>query len=266
MNGLSICVVSYNNAENTKALIDSIIASTKKTDYHIYVVDNYEPEYTTKKALRGLYPEDKVTFLTSENNGFGAGHNSVLPLIDSEYHAVVNPDITVDSEVFAELTGYLERHPETALVTPMIKNPDGTEQFLPRRTPTLKYLVLGRLSGKIPALRKYRDEYTMKNEDFSSPVEIQFCTGCFMVMRTADFRRISGFDDGYFMYFEDVDLTERMKVCGNAMLIHDSAVTHDWAGGSRKSKKLMSYHIRSMFRYFLRRGKIRRQTEKELAK
>lgn len=266
MNGLSICVVSYNNADSTKALIDSIIANTPKTDYHIYVVDNYCPEFTTEKALRGLYPADKVTLLTTENNGFGAGHNSVLPLLDSEYHAVVNPDITVDSNVFSELTGYLGRHPETALVTPKIKNPDGTEQFLPRRTPTFRYLVLGRLSGKVPAFRKYRDEYTMKNEDFSVPVEIKFCTGCFMVMRTAEFRRVGGFDDGYFMYFEDVDLTERMNVCGNAMLIHDSSVTHDWAGGSRRSKKLMYYHIKSMFRYFLRRGRIRQQIKKELTK
>lgn len=259
MTDISISIVSYHTADKIRNLLDSIIKYTAGVTYHIYVIDNGAPEHDTAAALRDSYDPALVTFCEMENLGFGAGHNLCLSQFDSEYHAIVNPDIEFGSDVLTELVCYLRAHPETAIVTPQIRNADGTEQFLPRRTPCFRYLVLGRLSRKIKAFEKYRDEYTMKGADFSAPVEIQFCTGCFMVLRTEQLRSVGGFDDGYFMYFEDVDLTERMGRFGNAMLIHDSFVIHDWEGGSSKSFKLLKIHIRSMFRYFRQKRKNRKK-------
>ncbi|MCQ2353526.1 MAG: glycosyltransferase family 2 protein [Clostridia bacterium] len=267
MNDISISVVSHNDCDNVRILLQNLTEHTKGISYHVYVVDNGEPDYSTASVLKNEFIDNEnITFLTCKNNGFGAGHNSVMNLIDSEYHAIINPDIRIETNVLPELTEYLKNHPETALVTPQIRNADGSEQFLPRRTPNFRYLVLGRLSEKVKAFQKYRDEYTMRGIDCSSPVKIEFCTGCFMVTKTAFFKGVGGFDDKYFMYFEDVDLTERMQEFGNTMLIHDSYVIHDWHGGSRGNKQLMKIHIKSMFRYFLDRPRVRRQLKKKLAK
>lgn len=261
MTDLSISIVSYHTPEKVRRLLGTILEYTKGVSYHVYVIDNGAPDHDTA-ALASEFPADLVSFRTMENLGFGAGHNLCLPELDSEFHAVVNPDIELRTDVFTELITFLREHPEASLVTPQIHNEDGTEQFLPRRSPTLKYLVLGRLSGKIKAFQKYRDEYTMKGEDFSEPVEIQFCTGCFMVTRTALYRGIGGFDDGYFMYFEDTDLTERLAEHGKVLLLHDYYVIHDWEGGSRTSKKLLKIHIQSMFRYFRQRRKKKKAARK----
>lgn len=261
---LSISIVSHKNCENVRLLLNSIVKHTSGLTYHVYVIDNGEPEFNTASVLKNEFVGDNFTFLTSPNLGFGAGHNFVIPYLDSEFHAIINPDIIIENNVLSELISFLKKNPETALVTPQIRNTDGTEQFLPRRSPNFRYLVFGRLSGKIKCFKKYRDEYTMKDEDFSSPVKIVFCTGCFMLTRTEYFKNIGGFDDGYFMYFEDTDLTERMAEFGNAMLIHDSYVIHDWQGGSRGNSKLMKIHIKSMFRYFLNRGRVKREVQRKI--
>ncbi len=64
-----------------------------------------------------------------ENVGFGAGHNAVLPLLESKYHAVVNPDITLDEDAVSKLCAFLDEHPDAVMATPQLLFPDGTPQY-----------------------------------------------------------------------------------------------------------------------------------------
>ena len=244
---LSIAVVTYNSADEICACLKSIIDSTSKIEYTLTVIDNASSDNTVE-VVRTCFPTVNI-IETQENRGFGCAHNRMLGS-DSEYHAVVNPDITVCGEVMAELADFLDRNPQAAAVTPRVLNPDGTEQFLPKRKPTAKYMLLGRLSRYFKPLAPVRDEYTRKNENFSEPAEIEFCTGCFMFMRTEYFRQAGGFDESFFMYMEDADLSDRLRDFGKIYFYPGCSVIHNWGGGSSESLKLLKYHFRSMFKYF----------------
>ena len=244
---LSIAVVTYNSRNEISKVLKSIIDNTKKIEYRITVIDNDSTDGTAD-FVKSEFPGVDI-IETGENRGFGAGHNKMLPA-DSEFHAVVNPDITLNGDTFSELVSYLEQNPDVAMVTPKVLNSDGTEQHLPKRKPTKRYMLLGRLSRYIKAFKSVRDEYTRSNDNLTQPTEIEFCTGCFMLMRTELFRKIGGFDEDFFMYLEDADLSDRIRQYGKIVYNPNSSVYHNWEGGSAKSLTLLKYHFKSMKTYF----------------
>lgn len=249
---LSVSVVTYNNRSEIGRLLKSVTEYTKSVEYEITVIDNASQDGTVE-YIRENFPTVKI-IETGENRGFGFAHNKMLGE-NSTFHAVLNPDIELKSDALGELTEYLKSNEDVALVTPKILNPDGTEQYLPKRRPTLKYMVLGRLSRYLKIFRPIRDEYTMKNAVADKPMQIEFCTGCFMVMRTELFKKVGGFDERFFMYLEDVDLTERLSDYGKIVFYPNACAVHNWEGGSSKNPKLMKIHISSMFKYFKKRRK-----------
>ena len=244
---LSVAVVSYNSENEILNVIKSVTENTKQIEYTLTLIDNASTDKTVE-VVKSAYPEVNI-INAGENRGFGAGHNKMLGT-DSVYHAIVNPDITFEGDVLAGLCAYLDGNPDTALVTPQILNPDGTVQHLPKRRPTKRYMILGRLSRYIKVFRGVRDEYTRANENITEPTEIEFCSGCFMLMRTELFNKIGGFDEKYFMYMEDSDLSDRIRQYGKIIYNPEFSVTHNWDGGSSKSLKLLKYHLKSMRMYF----------------
>ncbi len=263
MYDLTIGIVSHHNRDEMITLLDSILQYTKEIRYRVYVVDNGEPQYDTAAFLREAYPQ--ITVLCRENKGFGAGHNALIPYMDSRYHAVVNPDISIESDVFSDLVHYLDAHPECSMVCPKVTFADGTEQPLPKRSPSYRYLILGRLGNHIKPFRKYRVAYTRSDENLTAPTEVDFCSGCFFVCRSTDYKKIGGFDEDYFMYLEDADFTERMHDLGKTIYHPNISVVHHWKGGSRQSKKLLFMHIRSMLLY-MKKKRIHNRKLKKLKK
>ena len=85
---------------------------------------------------------------------------------------------------------------------------------------------------------------------FDTPTEIDFCTGCFSVIRTEVFKKLGGFDENFFMYFEDADLTLRAKEYGKTVFLPQLCAIHLWERSSAKSLKYMMIHIASMFKFF----------------
>ena len=133
---MSIAVVTYNSADEISCFLKSVIANTEKIEYKITVIDNCSQDNTVELVKREFPDVDII--VTDENRGFGAGHNKMLG-VNSKYHAILNPDITLNGDTLSGLVDYLEKNPEVALVTPKILNPDGTQQYLPKRKPTARY-------------------------------------------------------------------------------------------------------------------------------
>ena len=248
MKSVSVSIVSYNNAKELPGVLDSLFAATKGVRLSVYVADNGSSD-STCELLSRQYPQ--VTVLKMEDNlGFGAAHNRVLPLLMSDYHAVVNPDIVFEEDVLTKLSTYLDNDREAVLATPMILNTDGTPQAVPRVLPKRRYMFAGQLERFGGVFRKWRDAYTRRNETFTAPTPITFCTGCFMLWRTATLKELGGFDERFFMYMEDADLSRRGAVFGKLMLIPQVTVTHAWEKASGKSARFLKIHLQSMRRYF----------------
>ena len=102
---------------------------------------------------------------------------------------------------------------------------------------------------------KYNDAYLMADADLTQPTEIQFCTGSFSAVRTEDFRAVGGFDEGYFMYVEDADLTQKMMQRGKVYLVPQYTAVHAWhrAAPPRQLRPCL-WQTRSLLRYFRKWG------------
>lgn len=248
MKAVTVSIVSYNNARELEGVLDSLFAATKGVELTVYVVDNHSTDNTCELVTR-RYPQVNLIAL-SENRGFGAAHNQVLPLLTSEYHVILNPDITFPDDVITALCDYLNTNEQAVLATPLILNTDGTPQAVPRVLPKHRYMFAGQLERFGGVFRRWRDAYTRRTETFTEPTEIAFCTGCFMLWRTEVLKKLGGFDERFFMYLEDADLSRRGTMYGKLMLLPQVTVTHAWEKASGKSGHFLKIHLQSMHRYF----------------
>ena len=239
-------IVTYNNISTIAKTLETLFGETKDIDFKLYVLDNGSsdgtPEYIEKN-----YP-DVTVIRSGKNVGFGAGHNIIINQVESKYHAVINPDIVLTQNAVKKMADYMDGNPEIGLLSPRICFPDGRDQILGKRNPHLKYLVASRLRGDEPS--KLLKEYAMLYCDLSKPTEIENATGCFMFIRTDVLKSIGGFDDGFFMYFEDADLARRINEVSKCVYYPDAVVNHVWGRDSKRNFKLMLVHINSMLRYF----------------
>lgn len=248
-NTVSIGIVSYNNQGKIKNVVSSIKEFTKKVDYKLFVFDNGSIDNTKDEVLNA---DQNVEFIENgENLGFGKAHNLAIPLIDSKYHAIVNPDIILNDDTLSKIVEYLDNNPDIVLAVPKILFPDGTEQKLPKLKPKLIYF----LARRTPFFKAKAKEYIMEDIEITEPLEVEQCTGCFMVIRTEVFKKLNGFDERFFMYFEDSDLTVRAKQYGKTMLLPQFSVIHEWERSSSKSLKYLMIHINSMIKFLWKHRK-----------
>jgi GT2 family glycosyltransferase len=250
------CIVNYNDLENTTRAVRSILAHTRQADFELYVVDNSDGEESAAR-LRKLFPKINV-IRAQKNEGFGAAHNMVIEKADSDYHAIINPDITIESDVISGFCALFDKHADIGIACPNTVFPDGRAQMLPRRNPTIKYLAASRLPFGLG--RKTRAHYVMADEDLSGIRDVDFVTGCFMFARTALLKKVGGFDERYFLYLEDADLTREVKKYARAVYVPFLTVTHDWNRKSARSAKYFFIHIASIIKYM---RKWRKKTPKK---
>jgi hypothetical protein len=216
-----------------------------ETDFCLYVVDNSTGPASAER-LRELFPAIEV-IRVQKNEGFGAAHNLVIKKTDSAYHAIINPDITVKSDVLGELGAFFDANPDIGIACPATFFPDGRPQLLPKKNPTFKYLAASRLP--CGWAEKARAHYTMEDEDLSRVRDVEFVTGCFMFARTGLLKRVGGFDERYFLYLEDADLTREIRKYARAVYVPSIKVTHNWNRKSAQSIKYFLIHIASVLKY-----------------
>lgn len=249
---LSASIVTYNSISDVGGAIESLRNSDCFEDIDIYVIDNCSNDGTTDH-VRQNYPF--VTVIENDKNGgYGYGHNKVLEAIDSEIHFIVNPDITFGPTLISGVVSFLRGAEEVSVCTPEMLTEKGEFVFPPKSTPRIRYII-ARFFGNIKIFSKWRDEYTMKekvtNND-GKPFDIEFCSGAFMAIRTEVFKKVKGFDECFFLYYEDADLTRRLLKYGRCVCLPNLSVIHEGKREAYHSTKIRKIMIRSMMKYFLK--------------
>lgn len=243
---ITAAVVTYNNMEQAKVACRSLKEHTERYPLRLAVIDNASSDGTAE-----YFSADAETEFTENgrNIGFGAAHNKALQNGVGKYHFVVNPDIEINSDVLSDLADFMENNPDIVMAMPKILNSDGSQQFTPKEKPTFKRLYLGRLSRLGGIFKKIRDRYTWTDREIKAVTDIDFCSGCFFCIRGEIFEKLGGFDERFFMYLEDADLTLRAKKFGRVVINPDICVTHMWERESAKSLKYLFIHICSSFKF-----------------
>lgn len=241
-------IVLYKNKIN---VLKDTINSFMKTPLpkKLFLIDN-SPSDRLKNEF--MHPDIEYIYLNS-NVGFGSAHNKVIEKIIeiSTHHLIINPDVSFDSEVIPNLIELIEADDSVSIISPRVLYPNGKHQFTCRRFPTFFELIVRR-SGFIKQLFSSiieRGEY--KGLDLTKPFYPDFIMGCFLLFKSDDFIKISGFDERYFLYMEDVDICRKITTINKKVLYYPKEkITHIYKKGSSKNIKLFFYHISSIFKYF----------------
>lgn len=241
---ISAAIVTYNNCEQAISACRSVIKNTVRCELKLYVVDNASRDGTAEELIK--IPE-AILLKQDKNIGFGAAHNTLLEKTLGKYHFVINPDIRFSEDILSEMAEFMDKNPDIVMCRPKILNPDGTEQKLPCRKPTFKRLFMGRLAALGGTFKNIREEYTSITD--SGVCDLDFCTGCFFVIRSNVFKEINGFDKRFFMYLEDADITLRAKKYGRTVIAPQFSVIHDWNRDSAKKPKYFFIHLCSCFKF-----------------
>lgn len=249
---ISLAIVTYNNEEIISRTIHSIVDNIPKHyDYRLYVVDNNSSDCTLASVSK-INGHIEIIPLQI-NKGFGYGHNQVLPVLDSKYHFVVNPDIIVENESQIDcMIKYMEQHEEIGMLSPLILNQDMSIQYLFKNNPTVLDMLLRWLPFDICTRRK--EAYVNMDTGYSKIMPIDYASGCFMLFRTNIFKKLNGFDEKFFMYLEDADITRRVNQISQAVFYPDAHVIHKWERAGHKKIKYMLITLHSMWHYFSKWG------------
>lgn len=176
--------------------------------------------------------------------GFGANHNIAFTRCRTPFFCVMNPDLRLSGDPFASLLRVMSDD-RTAVAAPLVRSPGGSVEDSARRFPSAVRLV-AKLFKKGPVTEYALDRGTL---------EVDWVAGMFMLFRSERFREVGGFDEAYFLYYEDVDICWRLGNAGGKVRYDPGVeVIHDARRASRRDAGLARHHLRGMVRFLLRRG------------
>lgn len=250
---LTIVIVNYNSGELLRECLRSVYASDTRNRFRIHVVDNHStdqsPEMLAKEFPRVILTRNR------RNVGFGRANNQVFRAVrDTRYFLALNPDIVVTPGSLDTMCGFMDEHPAVGICGCKLLNPDGSLQFSCRTWPhPLTILLRGlRVEQLLPKNRLFLDYY-MRDWDHEERAEVDWVLGSCMMIRRTLFSEVDGFDERFFMYYEDVDLALRAWEAGWKvvyipdvhMLHHHRQESHSW-----RSPRVRFQHIRSAVHFF----------------
>lgn len=249
---LTVSIVLYQTDIGEVNNILRIFSQVSLT-HKIFLVDN-SPTDDLKGEFQGLSNVEYI--FTGKNLGFGSGHNLAINIIkeQTEYHLVLNADVNFEGKILEEIFEYMSKNNEIGLLAPKIFNPDGSIQYSAKLLPTPMNLIVRRFVPIKWLQNKLDTKYEFRFFSFDNIIEVPYVMGCFMFISANVFRKIDGFDERFFMYPEDIDLTRRIHNKFKTIYYPKATITHTHGKGSYKSSKLLYYHVTSMIKYFNKWG------------
>jgi GT2 family glycosyltransferase len=222
----------------------------------IWIIDNSPPRHQTR-WLKNLSNEYSALLIHGHGNiGFGRGHNLILGNL-GDYHLILNPDVELAEDALTAALDFMDTHPECGLVTPFVSWPDGSQQFLCKRLPTLFDLFL---RGFAPAFvqswfRARLYHYEMRDVIGKSIYwDPPMVSGCCMLFRKDVLQRLSGFDSRFFLYYEDSDISLRTARISRIVYFPDMKIIHHGGHASRKGWQHIIMFVRSAATFFNKHG------------
>ena len=186
------------------------------------------------------------------NIGYGAAHNLVIRESESEFHLLLNPDVEFDLDALSAGLRHLVSNPATVLVSPAASN-GGGRQYLCKRYPSILVLLL---RGLVPAFLRAPfagrlATYEMRDLPEDRPsTGIPIASGCCMLCRGRPLREAGGFDERFFLYFEDFDLSLRLGRIGELAHVPAMRIRHDGGNAASKGPGHIAMFVRSAWRFF----------------
>ncbi len=276
---LSIIIVSWNVRDLLRACLRSVVSGQESgvrnqtpegltpvpcpLSLEIIVVDNASSDGSAA-MVADEFPGIKL-IVNSENLGFTRGNNQGLAVVHGRYILFLNPDTVILGEALTTMVAYMDEHPQAGALGPRLFYADGTPQSSRRRFPTLATALFEStpLAWHWPAsLNRWARRYRMEDEPavevretpktIDEGEEVDWLVGAALLVRREALEQIGGFDEGYFMYSEELDWCRRARDAGWRVIYLPAAEVMHYEGKSSE-QVAASRHIRfqtSKIRYF----------------
>jgi GT2 family glycosyltransferase len=222
-----------------------------QVNLQILLIDNSETSALSKLEI--IQSDSRIKYIhVGKNLGYGAAHNiSIRKAVDlgSEYHLVLNADVHFDRDIISPIIKFMDEHKNVAQVMPKILSPDGSVQYLCKFVPSPLDLVIHRF---FPGERT--EFFEMRFSGYSRKMFVPYLSGCFMFLRVEALKAVGFFDERFFMYPEDIDLTRRLAERYETIFFPEVSIVHKFGGASRKSIKMFLIHSVNIVRYFNKWG------------
>jgi N-acetylglucosaminyl-diphospho-decaprenol L-rhamnosyltransferase len=238
-------IVSYNVRPLLLRCIESLRADGVG---RIVVVDNASVDGSAAAAAS----VDGVEIVALDTNlGFGAGANRGAALLDEPYLLVVNPDVVVDPGSTKLLVDVLDSSADIGLVAPRIETPDGRLYESVRRFPTLADAVGHAFLHFLWPTNRFSRRYKMLDWDHAAACDVDWVAGTYLLVRRSAWLDVGGFDERYFMYMEDVDLSRRLGIAGwRRRYEPDARIVHEIGRSTDQTPyRMITAHHLSLYRY-----------------
>lgn len=249
MSLLSVSIVTYHTPlDELQCCLQSLQSSVVDT---VYIVDNSKQSYIARFCA-----ENGIEYIPSENVGYGAAHNKAMRLSIErgvKYHLVINSDIYFEPSILQSLIDYMDANTDVAQVHPKVTYSDGSLQYTVRLLPTPIDLMVRRFLPESVS-RIINKKYLLQFANHDKEMNVPYHQGSFMFFRTDCLREVGLFDERFFMYPEDIDITRRMHAGYRTMYYPAVSIVHNHRAESYKNGRMLRIHIINMIRYFNKWG------------
>lgn len=251
----AISMVVFNTG---KATLEKALTSVKlqSIPFHFILVD-----HSLEHSYRSFLPAGPSwNYLARENLGYGSGNNAGLKnLPDSDYVLILNPDVILNNDTLKVIKQMFfdDTEGRIGILSGKILNPDLSWQNLNKRIPSLAGL-LGRRFAFLQKWNWFRQavaRYEMEDCDPEKEQDVELLPGCFLCLRRSVWEQIHGFDESFFLYFEDYDLCQKCKELGYRVVYSPKfSVIHEYQRKSHSSAWHFYLFAKSMIRFFRKWG------------
>ena len=235
---LSVVILNYNVRYFLELCLQSVQKAIQEIEAEILVVDNNSNDDSCE-MVRSQFP-DVILIENKENIGFAAGNNIGVRNAKGEYLCVLNPDTVIAEDTFTTLLSFAEKQERLGIIGCKLIN--GKGQFLPeskRNVPTVKVATRKMLGNSV--------DYYAYHLDENESGEVDILVGAFMVLKKSVFEKVDGFDEDYFMYGEDIDLSYKILKAGLKNFYNpDTTVIHFKGESTLKDKTYAKRFFKAM--------------------
>lgn len=241
---LSIILVNYNTTEHLLECLKSLFINIGNISYETIVIDNNSSDREIEKCM-AKFPEVNL-ILRTENDGFGGGCNYGASFAKGKYLLFVNPDIIFESDIFSDMLLFMESNLDCGACSPVFTNFKGELIYTYNKFLNIKwefFEFLGTGNEREVKILLSNDKILNKSD---SALMVDWLTGACLMVRADLFKYLKGFDNEYFLYYEDTDLQYRIHKYGYSVACLTKLRVKHFVNSSVKSENgenIYYYHF-----------------------
>lgn len=248
-----ISLVTYNSKlEDLNKIIESL--TFVKKEFKLIVIDN-SPTNKLKSFFKDFSFAQYIH--NPSNPGFGHSHNLAMRMAINDkikYHFVVNPDVYFNSDVMSDMISFMEGDSRIGMLMPAVLNEDGSNQNLPKLLPSPFSIVMRKLKYPKFIYKNFIEKYELRNVNKNLVYETPILSGCFSLFNVNALQEVGLYDERFYMYFEDWDLSRRINEKYKTLYYPKVSIFHGYESGANKSSRLFKIYLKSAVHYFSKWG------------